>query len=175
MRRGRLEESDAVTLTAIVAALLINEIKFYQEDATDPTWIGVVTLFFHSLSYFSLLATITIDILLVFLWTTRERSLEAVVAPPSFFLLLGLFAYFLQLAFGVVIDIFVLRIDEKKGNFTALYVAYAIPQYVFYIFVLVYGWFMTVLWYQTSRDRVPASKVIGRKESRTIVLARTRR
>ena len=151
MRRGRLDESDALHITAIVAALLVNEIRFYQEDATFPEWIGVVTLFFHSFAYFSMLATITIDAMLILLWTIKERSMERVIIPPSFFLLAGLFSYFVQLGFGVVIDIFGLRAPVHEANRSALYAAYAVPQFIFYFGLLSYGWILLMTWSNKSK------------------------
>lgn len=139
MREGKFEESDAITLTAIVASLLVVEVKAYSEDGTDPSWIGVVTLFFHSLAYFNLLATIFIDIVIVCLWTFRKRSIESFIIPPSIFLIFGLLSYFVQLAFGVVIDIFQLESPINSSNSVSLFLAYSIPQYGFYMFILVYS------------------------------------
>lgn len=150
MRRGRLEESDALHITAIVAALLVNEIRFYQEDATSPEWIGVVTIFFHSFAYFSMLATITIDSMLILLWTIKERSMEQVIIPPSFFLLAGLFSYFVQLGFGIIVDIFGLHAPMQAANRGALYAAYAVPQFIFYFGLLTYGWVLLMTWSKKS-------------------------
>ena len=133
MRGGKFDESDAITLTAIVASRLVVEVKSSREDGTDPIWIGVVTLFFHSLAYFNLLATLFIDIVIVCLWTFNRRSIESIIIPPSVFLIFGLLSYFVQLAFGVVIDIFRLDRPINNSNSVSLFLAYSIPQYGFYI------------------------------------------
>ena len=156
-------ERDIIHTTAVVATLLIIEIRDFETDFTDPIWIGVLTSVFQSSAYFCMLGTVFIDVLFVFLWTNK-RSIESKLMQPTLFLLAGLVLYLIQLIFVVIIQFYRLQTSEagKDHDYKTLsFLAFALPQYAFYTFFAAYSSWL----YMQGLNAAPNIPAISTRQS----------
>ena len=140
------QEIAIVSADAIIASLLIIEVKtgMHELPYTDPEFVGVLVMFFHSLAYFLLISSIVNAVFYCASFTFYDRLTTRLIKPTRF-LLLGLVCYIVQLVIYTPQKFFFQKdVEELPSDYnTALFVAYAVPQYSFVLLMLCYSLYVT--------------------------------